>query len=221
MSRYCDRRVYTYHRPIDLITSSSDGGKYWIITAGRLVCVNVCICTIQVLGSVITRGVSSSFVVFQCGEGSARSRCRPKRRRSLQQRLRHVTGERHPLTGRWKPHCVCIACICVCGRLLHIWIPSAEPDIMRHYDLHKYLHICTCFISSVLFILYVLWQAECVSCALLSSSRTYTQARWHKHTHTHTSPPLSVLGFCRHIYMGYVYCRHLYGCQVWVHVGPA
>lgn len=40
-------------------------------------------------------------------------------------------------------------------------------------------------------------------------------------SHTNTSPSLSVLAFFRHIYMGYVYCRHLYGCQLWAHVGPA
>lgn len=59
-------------------------------------------------------------------------------------------------------------------------------------------------------------------CFICFSPELHTQSNTHKCTkrmaRTHTQ---SVLGFCRHIYMGYVYCRHLYGCQVWVHVGPA
>jgi len=38
-------------------------------------------------------------VVLQRGEGSAGGRRRPEHGRQLQQRVRHVAGERRPLTG--------------------------------------------------------------------------------------------------------------------------
>lgn len=136
---------------------SSGGCKSWILTV-KMVCLYE---RVHLYRTTYVTYVSVS--VFQHGEGSSWRRRQPKCRRRLQQRLRHVTGERHPLTGRWRRRtlckcaCICCPCICVCT-ILHIWILSAEPDIMRYYNLHKDLHICTCFISSVLFILYVVWQ---------------------------------------------------------------
>jgi len=140
--------------------------------------------------------LSLSFVALQCREGFTRSRCRPKRWRWLQQCLWHLAGERHSLAGRWGELRVFFfffsfffhSLICMCAVLFY---DTREPaDIIRHYDLHKNVHLCTCLIPCVLFSVWALWQLMYFLFAFLwSDTVMHTNTCIMAQARTHQPPP--------------------------------